>query len=136
MAQPAKWLNQLVDAVASCMTCLDGPNPVQCHFFLNEAEGPEWEVTVFGEQLSFGGRLHSLSYDARYSVDVLSIAALFDKIDSCLWQTTSINPSDELGPHVSCSGEVKGHKVWLRVLGHSPERLREQASDLGIPKRD
>lgn len=130
MDHPGPWLNQLVDAVASCMTCLEGPNPVQCHYFFNDDERQEWEITVFGESLSFGGRLSSLSYDPRYSVDVLSLAALFDTIESCQWQTRSIDSSDELGPHVSCIGDVQGHHVWLRVLSHSPERLRNQGASL------
>ncbi len=122
MALQVEWIEQLVTEVAAQMRCLDGAIPLNCHHF--QDDGGEWEITVFGEPQTFGGRLTRLTYDARYSIDVLGLATIFDVIESCTWQTANIDGADELGPHVAVCGVFQGHRVWLRVLSHAPEKLR------------
>lgn len=126
MAHQAEWIEQLVSEVAFQMRCLDGEVPLNCHIFQDSNEGGEWEVTVFGEPQIFGGRLKGLTYDVRYNIDVLGLATIFDVIESCTWQTASIDGTDELGPHVAVCGVFEGHRVWLRVLSRAPEKLRNQ----------
>lgn len=125
MAHQVEWIEQLVSEVAAQMRCLDGDVPLNCHIF-QDSNG-EWEVTVFGEPQTFGGRLKGLPFDVRYSIDVLGLATVFDVIESCTWQTGHIDGTDELGPHVAVCGIFGGHRVWLRVLSRAPEKLRHQA---------
>ena len=124
MIQPTKWLTRLVSEVSKFMLCLDGNAPVQCHLYHNEDDRDEWEITVFGEPNRFGGRLAKHSIDRCFSVDVLGVVMLFEDVESCQWQTSNIDASDELGPHLSVCGRFEGHQVWLRVLSRAPERLR------------
>ena len=127
MAHQVDWIEQLVSEVAAQMKSLDGELPLNCHVFQDGDGGGEWEVTVFGEPQSFGGRLKGLTFDARYSIDVLGLVTIFDVIESCTWQTASIDGTDELGPHVAVCGVFQGHRVWLRVLSRAPEKLRQQS---------
>lgn len=128
---PNTWLSKLVDEVAAHVTSWDGDIPLQCHVFRNRDEGrDEWEVTLFGEPQNFGGRLASLNFDAALSVNVLHVAAVFENVEACHWQTANIDGTDELGPHFAVTGSYQGRQVWLRILGQAPERLRQTAQQV------
>ena len=130
---PKAWLAQLVEDVSSHVISWDGDVPLQCHVFHNnDQQQDEWEVTLFGEPQTFGGRLASLSYDSCLSVSVLHVAGVFEDIDACHWQTANVDASDELGPHLAITGKYQGRRVWLRILGRAPERLREAA--IAVPR--
>ncbi len=125
---PNVWLTKFVDDVAPHVSSWDGDVPLQCHVFRNcDGELDEWEVTLFGEPQTFGGRLKSVAFDAPLNVSVLHVAAVFEEVESCHWQTANIDGSDELGPHFSVIGVYEGHNVWLRILSRAPERLRKSA---------
>lgn len=129
---PNVWLSKFVEEVGEHVSAWDGDVPLQCHVYYNQEESlDEWEVTLFGEPQSFGGRLKSFKFDAPLNVNVLHVASVFEDVESCHWQTANIDGSDELGPHFSVIGTYAGRAVWLRILSRAPERLRKEALPVG-----
>lgn len=129
MTAPAKWIARLVNEVSKHMFCFEGLNTaVQCHVFHNRDVSDEWEITVFGEPNRFGGRLARHSIDRCFSIDAMALMMLLEDVESCQWQTSNVDGTDELGPHLSIVGGFQGHRVWLRVLARAPEKLRTKIS--------
>lgn len=133
MPLPKRWLSDLVNDVSPSVMSWNSDVRLQCHVYQNsDEEQDEWEVTLFGEPQTFGGRLKPFSYEACLTIDVLSVTAAFEEIHSCHWQTGTVDSSDELGPHLAVCGSYQGNRVWLRLLGQAPERLRAEACS--VPK--
>ncbi len=118
------WVRQLVDAVADSATAINTDGELGCHVFHNQTDDiNEWEITIFGEPVQMGGRLASYSTDPVFSVDVLSIATLFDTLICCRWQTSPIDSDDDLGTHLSVEGIKNDESVWLRIVSQKPEAI-------------
>ena len=133
MPLPKRWLTQLINEVAPHVVSWNDEVNLQCHVFQNtDADGDEWEVTLFGEPQTFGGRLKSICIDSCLTVNILNVATLFEDVDTCHWQTGTVDQSDELGPHVAVCGSFRGRRVWLRILSKAPESLRRCATT--VPK--
>ena len=125
MSQPSQWLNDFVTQVTASMTMLNEPVEYSCHVYCSELPHSEveWEVTLFAEPQTLGGRLEHYPVQPAMSVDVVSVMTVFDSLDSCRWQSETIALDDELGPHVSVEGTYRGHRIWLRLLSRAPESL-------------
>jgi len=118
------WVRQLVDAVAESATSINADGEFGCHVFKNQSdEQTEWEITIFGEAAQMGGRLAAFAADPVFSIDVLSIATLFDTLISCRWQTSKIDSDDDLGTHLSVEGIQNGEAVWLRIVSQKPDAI-------------
>lgn len=116
------WIHQLVESVTEVTTAISDKAELGCHVFRNESgDCHEWEITLYGEPDSMGGRLASYASAPVLSVDALAVAMIFDTILSCRWQTGQVNSQDDLGPHLSVEGILNGEAVWLRIVGQKPE---------------
>ena len=137
MVAPPAWLPKLADAVISHMRAVDILSPVGCHHFYDEAE-QQWEVTLFASRTEVvGGENDGRWTFSRFGLDVLGLMKIFSKIESCHWQALSFGPDDELGPHVSLTGEFSGQSVWLRILSSAPERFESgRIVDVGQQRLD
>jgi hypothetical protein len=129
MSQPDNWLNEFVARVMDATTLLTEPVEIACHTYFNEAadSGGEWEVTVFAEPDTLGGRLDAFPLQPATSVDVAGLMTVFDSLDSCRWQSETVAFDDELGSHLSVEGAYRGHQIWLRVLSRAPESLTRKS---------
>ncbi|MBI1315203.1 hypothetical protein GC176_28260 [bacterium] len=122
MEYAPRWLRKLVGNVAASADSLQGEAELGCHVFQNE-ETAEWEVTLFAEPSTWGGRLAQSNGSPVLSVDVYAIVQAFDRVYEFRWQTAVLSANDDLGPHLSIEGECHGHAVWLRVLSEKPAVL-------------
>lgn len=124
MVNSPGWVRELVDAVAEATTSINADGELGCHVYKNEGIEPvEWEITIFGEPVQMGGRLAAFSTNPVFSIDVFSIATLFDTLISCRWQTSQIDSDDDLGTHLSVEGIQNGEAVWLRIVSQKPEAI-------------
>jgi hypothetical protein len=126
-----EWVRQLVDSVADQITSLNVEGELGCHVYKNQSAGfDEWEITIFGEPVPMGGgRLAGYSVTPVFSIDALSVAALFDTPLSCRWQTGFVNGDDDLGPHLSVEGIQNGVAVWLRIVSEKPQAIPNDSPD-------
>ncbi len=129
MTNSPSWVRELVDAVAEATTSINADGELGCHVYKNESIKPiEWEITIFGEPAQLGGRLAAFATDPVFSIDVFSIATLFDTLISCRWQTSQIDSDDDLGTHLSVEGIQNGEAVWLRIVSQKPEAITNDPS--------
>jgi hypothetical protein len=129
MTNSPSWVRELVDAVAEATTSINADGELGCHVYKNESIEPvEWEITIFGESAQMGGRLAAFATDPVFSIDVFSIATLFDTLISCRWQTSQIESDDDLGTHLSVEGIQNGEAVWLRIVSQKPEAITNDPS--------
>jgi hypothetical protein len=129
MEYAPKWLRELVNDVAKSSDSLETDAELSCHVFQNP-ETAEWEVTLFAEPPTWGGRLSHSSTSPVLSIDVQAVTSVFDAILNCRWQTAELSADDDLGAHLSIEGVVHGHAVWLRVLSGKPTVLSDEATPL------
>ncbi|NQV27125.1 MAG: hypothetical protein HQ518_22485 [Rhodopirellula sp.] len=133
MNNAPRWIRQLVDAVAEATTSINVEGELGCHIFHNQTDGlNEWEITIFGEPLQMGGRLAAYTTNRAFSVDILSIATLFDTLVSCRLQAGNVDSNDDLGTHLSIEGIQNGEAVWLRIVGQKPKAI---SNDSSMPPR-
>jgi hypothetical protein len=129
MINAPKWVRQLVDSVVAATTSINADVELGCHVFQNQSDDiHEWEITIFGEPVSMGGRLTSYSTNPVFSIDALAVATIFDTLLSCRWQTGQINSEDDLGTHLSVEGIQNGEAVWLRIVGQKPKAISNDPS--------
>jgi len=118
------WIRQLVESVSKVTMAISDETELGCHVYRNQSgEIDEWEITLFGDPSTLGGRLASYAIDPVLSVDALALAMIFDTILSCRWQSGKINSQDDLGPHLSVEGILNGESVWLRIVGKKPRGI-------------
>lgn len=128
MTTTPEWIRQLVESVSNVTVAISDETELGCHVYRNQSGAvDEWEITLFGEPNSLGGRLASYSANPVLSVDTLALAMIFDTILSCRWQSGKINHQDDLGPHLSVEGILHGEAVWLRIAGQKPEAISGDA---------
>ena len=111
------WLDELVEAVADCLTA-DGPmGPLG--FRYGEEEG-FWELVVYPTPVELLGGAHDGAVVAPgFTLDLEGLRAAFDRVDDFGWNALGLHDAD--GPHVWVEGEYRGREVWLRVLAQAPE---------------
>ena len=121
MPSPPDWLSSFVDNVTTSITSHDDLAPLGCHFQLVDAV---WEITLFAARTEvIGGPQDGKLRASPFSVDVKEVLATFSSIDKITWQAQRIDPSDELGPHISIEGVVEANPIWLRITSIAPERF-------------
>ena len=110
------WLDELVEAVADCLTA-DGPmGPLG--FRYGEEEG-FWELVVYPTPVELLGGAHDGAVVAPgFTLDLEGLRAAFDRVDDFGWNAPGLHDAD--GPHVWVEGEYRGREVWLRVLAQCP----------------
>ena len=129
MVNSPGWVRGLVDAVAEATKSINADGELGCHVYKNQSdELTEWEITIFGEPAQMGGRLAAFATDPVFSIDIFSIATLFDTLLSCRWQTSQIDSDDDLGTHLSVEGIQNGEAVWLRIVSQKPEAIANDPS--------
>jgi hypothetical protein len=102
---------------------LDVLAPLGCHYYYNEP-AEQWEVALFASNTEVvGGKRDGSLKPSRFSVDLQRVIAEFDSVSALHWQTLSMGPADELGPHLSLEGTFESRSVWLRILAHAPARF-------------
>jgi hypothetical protein len=117
--RPSAWMTALVEGVAGCM----------------EAHGPigglEWryhedeellELVVYPTPVKLvGGEHDGTIVLPGFSLDVLALQAVFERVTALHWHAHDWGPDDEDGPHLSLEGIYQGYAVWLRVLAEAPD---------------
>ncbi len=123
MSLPPAWLSDLADCVAEQFYATDVLAPLGCHYHHNRPLD-QWEVTLFASRTEVvGGKLDGVTTTSGFSLDLKPIFRMFDEVINFHWQTVSMGPDDDLGPHVSIEGQNEGHSVWLRVLATPPAQF-------------
>ncbi|WP_373651257.1 MULTISPECIES: hypothetical protein [unclassified Schlesneria] len=121
MTCPPDWLSSFADDVTSCIRSHDDLAPLGCHF--HDMDGI-WEITLFASLTEvIGGPHDGRLRPSPFSVDVKPLLAAFSHVDKVTWQALRVDPSDELGPHLSIEGLVGTKPVWLRITSIAPERF-------------
>lgn len=124
MTSNPEWIRHLVESVSEATMSISEETELGCHVYRNRSNDiDEWEITLYGEPSSLGGRLASYSVNPVLSVDALAVAMIFDTIQSCRWQSGAVNSNDDLGTHLSVEGILNGEAVWLRIIGQKPETI-------------
>jgi hypothetical protein len=123
MPSPPDWLSHLADRVAEQFHATDVLSPLGCHFYHNLALD-QWEVTLFASKTEIvGGKLDGVATTSNFSLDLKETFQVFDEVTNFHWQTASLGPDDDLGPHVSVEGLFEGNSVWVRVLSNPPAQF-------------
>ncbi len=118
---PPAWLADLSDRVIALTSAAVPLASVGCHF---QSVEDVWEVTLFaGATETVGGSRDGAWSDPPFSVDLVGLPACFDELHQMWWQTQPLGEDDDLGAHLSAEGLVEGHKVWLRIKAHAPDRF-------------
>lgn len=121
---PPHWLEQTVNQVTAQFHAVDDLAPIGCHFFHDESLD-QWEVTIFVSQTeTIGGEYDGKRTSSRFSVDLMSLSALFSEVRQFSWQALSMGDDDDLGPHVTLEGRVQGNDVWLRIVAEPPPQFQ------------
>src|SRR4051812_38888655 len=111
------WLEELVEAVADCLTADSPMGPLG--FRYGEDEG-SWEVVVYPTPVELLGGAHDGAVVAPgFAMDLEGLRAAFDRVDDLGWSALGLHDPD--GPHVWVEGVYGGREVWLRVLAQAPE---------------
>jgi len=111
------WLDQLDDAVSSCVEADSPMGPLGLRY--REEEG-FWEVWIYPTPVELVGGAH----DGEVLVpglrlDLEQLRQEFESIAEFGWNTLGLNWPE--GPHIYVEGVFKGREVYLQVLAYAPE---------------
>ena len=116
---PPTWLQELVEAVASCIEAHSAMGALGCRY-LDDDELTE--VVVYATPVELvGGEHDGAIVMPGFSLDVQALQDVFERVTALQWHAQGFGPGDDDGPHISIEGTYQGHLVWLRVLAEAPE---------------
>jgi len=117
---PPAWLRWFGNDAARAIIDSAAHAPIGCHYFYVQDRN-EWEVSIFISATEVvGGAKDGTVVPCRMQADISHLAQLFDELPGMHWQTGVIDDGEDLGQHVSLEGQVRGHRVWLRLLAEAP----------------
>lgn len=93
------------------------------HVQPSQDEGADgiWEVSLFyGKTEIVGGPYDGHRTDTSFWLDLAGLQQAFETIDAFYWQSAALGSGDDLGPHIGIEGELKGHRLRLRLLATAP----------------
>ena len=114
---PARWLDELIEAVADHMTAdgVTGPLGVR-----SSEEDGIWVVLIYLPPVELIGGAHDGEIVAPgFVLDLEGLRSLFDRVDDFSWQAFGLTLDD--GPHVSIDGIYQGREVFLQVQAYAPD---------------
>ena len=115
---PSAWMNEMVEAVASCM---EAHSPMGAMGWRYHEEDEFVELVVYPTPVALVGGVHDGAIVIPgFSLDVQALQALFERVTALQWNAQGVGPDDD-GPHISIEGTYQGHSVWLRVLAEPPD---------------
>lgn len=123
---PSDWLESLSTEIAECLIPAAPPTPLAAHVQPGEtaAGEPAAEISLFYGAIEIvGGPRCGERTDIPFWLDLLKLTQTFDRIDEFSWQTATLGPDDDLGPHVAIEGSYEGRPVRVRILATAPERF-------------
>jgi hypothetical protein len=124
---PPEWLRELAGALAEHLVAAALPAPLGAHVqHTTDAEAPQgvWELSIFyGKTDVVGGPQDGLQTDTPFWLDLAGVLKAFNRLDAIFWQSASLGPNDDLGPHVAIEGEYRGQAVRVRVLAAAPPQF-------------
>ena len=104
--RPSTWLQELVEAVASCMEAHSAMGGMGWRY----QEDDELAELVVGEH-------DGAIVIPGFCLDVQALQDVFERVTELQWNAQGLDD----GPHISIEGTYQGHHVWLRVLAGAPE---------------
>ena len=117
--RPSAWMTELVEGVAGCM---DAHSPIGALGWRYHEEEDLLELVVYPTPVQLvGGEHDGAIVIPGFSLDVLALQAVFERVTALHWHAHDVGPDDEDGPHLSLEGTYQSHPVWLRVLAEAPD---------------
>ncbi|WP_417850684.1 hypothetical protein [Thalassoglobus sp.] len=121
MSPPPIWASLLVEKVCRSVQIFEEDSPIGCHYYCGEESH---EISIFVSPTEIvGGPNDGHRIQARFVVDIVELMKHFDVLDAVTWQSQVVDETDDLGPHLSVTGEYLGEQVWVRILGNTPEQF-------------
>ena len=115
---PSAWMTALVEGVADC---LEAHSPLGGLGWRYQEEEELLALLVYPTPVQLvGGEEDGAIVMPGFSLDVLALSAVFERVTALSWQAHAWGPDDADGPHLSLEGTYHGHAVWLRVLAEAP----------------
>jgi hypothetical protein len=116
---PSAWMTELVEGVAGCM---EAHSPIGELGWRYHEDEELLELMVYPTPVKLvGGEHDGAIVMPGFSLDVLALQAVFERVTALHWHAQDFGPDDEDGPHLSLEGTYQGHPVWLRVLAEAPD---------------
>ena len=117
--RPSTWLQELVEAVASCMEAHSAMGGMGWRYHEDDELA---ELVVYATPVELvGGKHDGAIVIPGFSLDVQALQDVFERVTELQWNAQGLGPDDDDGPHISIEGTYQGHHVWLRVLAEAPE---------------
>ena len=115
---PSAWLSALVEEVAAYLEAHSALGGLGWRY----QDGEDLlELVVYPTSVQLvGGAEDGTIVMPGFSLDVLALSAVFERVTALSWQAHAWGPDDADGPHCSLEGTYHGHAVWLRVLAEAP----------------
>jgi hypothetical protein len=117
--RPSAWMTELVEGVAGCM---EAHSPIGALGWRYHEDEELLELIVYPTPVKLvGGEHDGAIVMPGFSLDVLALQTVFERVTALHWHAQDVGPDDEDGPHLSLEGTYQGHPVWLRVLAEAPD---------------
>ncbi len=111
------WLDELLEAVASCVEPDSPMGPLGLRYW--EEDG-FWEVWIYPTPVELvGGAQDGAVVLPGFTLNLVDFQAAFEEVVACVWDALGLDFPE--GPHVAVEGRFQGHEVYLQVLARPPE---------------
>ena len=119
MVAAPDWLRPFVNSALAVIVVEKELAQIGCHIYQDDRT---WEITLFVSSTEIVGGPHDGKLRRpTFSVDIGELLSLFRRVDALYWQAQPLDPSDEVGAHLSIEGVRCGQAIWLRILARQPD---------------
>ncbi len=134
MADLPKWMEPLVEKVASSITVHGPDGPLELRFRKKEGR---YEILLYLLPVEMVGGPHDGGLAAPgFLLDLPQLQSAFTRVDALYWDAHGTGEEQAAdGPCLAVQGEFDSRTIWLRVLAYAPDDVGPAAKVDGTGRR-
>lgn len=122
MSTPPNWLDDLVEAVVSCIEAHSAMGNCGFRYCPPETDADYWLVLLYPMPVQLrGGDEDGALVDPGFSLDLDALHDLLDHVVAFRWTAHPYSAHDRDHPSVAIEGLYQGHGVYLEIQAYAPD---------------